>query len=76
MRRLLILLAALLVTGCSATRFAYTNADVFLRWQAGRYLDLHGAQSEELDARIAAHRKSPRSGLTWEQVKRKMTVKK
>ncbi len=61
-RRILALLAVLLVTGCSATRFAYNNADVFLRWQAGRYLDVHGEQSEELDARIAAflawHRKN------------------
>jgi hypothetical protein len=45
---------ALLAAGCSATRFAYDNADVFLRWQAGRYLDLHAEQSEELDARIAS----------------------
>ena len=54
MARILVLLAALLVAGCSATRFAYNNADAFLRWQATRYLDVEGAQSEELDARIAA----------------------
>ena len=27
---------------------------MFLRWHTDRYLDVHGAQSEELDARIAA----------------------
>lgn len=53
-RRLLALLALVLLAGCSATRMVYNNADLFLRWQAGRYLDVHGAQSEELDARVAA----------------------
>ncbi len=53
MVRILILLAVALCSGCSATRFAYNNAEVFLRWHAGRYLDVHGAQSEELDERIA-----------------------
>ncbi len=52
--RLLILALAVLAPGCSAVRFAYDNADVFLRWQAGRYLDVHDEQSDELDARIAA----------------------
>lgn len=55
MRRLaLALLALALLAGCSATRFAYQHADLFLRWQTGRYLDVHGAQSDELDARVAA----------------------
>jgi len=54
MARVLLVCALLLCSGCSTVRFAYNNADVFLRWHAGRYLDLHGAQSEELDARIAA----------------------
>lgn len=49
----LALLALLLLAGCSATRLMYNHADLFLRWQAGRYLDVHGAQSEELDARVA-----------------------
>lgn len=35
-------------------RFAYDNADLLLRWQADRYLDFRGEQSEELDRRIAA----------------------
>lgn len=52
--RALALLALVLLPGCSATRFLYHNADVFLRWQAGSYLDLHGQQSEELEARTAA----------------------
>lgn len=54
MARILVVCALLLCSGCSTVRFAYNNADVFLRWHAGRYLDVHGAQSEELDARIAA----------------------
>jgi Family of unknown function (DUF6279) len=40
--------------GCSVTRLAYDNADVFLRWQANHYLDFEGEQSEELDRSIAA----------------------
>lgn len=55
MRRIALALFALaLLAGCSATRLLYDNADLFLRWQTGRYLDVHGEQSEELDTRIAA----------------------
>ena len=53
-RAVLACVAALLLAGCSATQFAYRNADTLLRWQASGYLDVHGAQSDELDARIAA----------------------
>jgi len=53
-RTVLALLALALLAGCSATRLAYNHADLFLRWQTGRYLDVHGAQSDELDARVAA----------------------
>ncbi len=58
------LLAALLAfeAGCSSVRLAYDNADTLLRWEAKSYLDIHGAQADELDARIAAflawHRKA------------------
>ncbi|HET9735992.1 MAG TPA: DUF6279 family lipoprotein [Burkholderiales bacterium] len=45
---------ALLLAGCSATEFAYNNADTYIRWQAGRYLDLKNAQSEEFNARLGA----------------------
>ncbi len=55
LRRLLLALAMLgALAGCSATRFAYNNADFYLRWQAGRYLDVREDQSELLDMRIAA----------------------
>ena len=47
-------LAAVLLQGCSPTRFAYENADLFLRWQANSYFDFEGEQSDELDQRIAA----------------------
>ncbi len=43
-----------LAAGCSALGFAYDNADTWLRWQAGRYLDLDSGQTRELDARVDA----------------------
>jgi hypothetical protein len=43
-----------LAAGCSALGFAYNNADTWLRWQAGGYLDLDVGQARELDARIDA----------------------
>ena len=39
----------LLLQGCSVSRMAYNNADVFLRWQANSYFDFQGEQSDELD---------------------------
>jgi len=33
-------------------RFAYENADAYLRWKAGSYLDLQGDEADELDDRI------------------------
>lgn len=54
MARLFVLCFLLLCSGCSTVRFAYNYADVYLRWQLGRYLDVHDAQSEELDNHIAA----------------------
>jgi len=54
MRRLLLLLALTLLSGCSVTRLAYNNADVFLRWQANHYFDFQGEQSDELDRRLGA----------------------
>jgi hypothetical protein len=52
--RLAAVCLALLLAGCSATEFAYNNADTFLRWQAGRYLDLENAQAEEFNARLGS----------------------
>jgi uncharacterized protein DUF6279 len=49
---LLVLAAALLASGCSTLRFAYENADTYLRWKAGTYVDLHGDEADELDDRI------------------------
>jgi hypothetical protein len=60
--RALIFLLVVLVGGCSTVRFAYENADAYMRWQAARYLDLEGEAAEELDERIDAlhewHRKN------------------
>ena len=33
-------------------RFAYENADTYLRWKAGNYVDLQGDEADELDDRI------------------------
>ena len=58
----LALALAWLLCGCSTVRFAYENADTYLRWKAGSYLDLSGDDAEELDDRIddfhAWHRKN------------------
>lgn len=52
------LAAAWLLAGCSAVRLAYDNADLYLQYRAGRYLDLHGESGEalrqELRERIAS----------------------
>ena len=53
-RRLAAIWLCGLIAGCSAVEFAYNNADTWLRWQAGRYLDLRGAQAEEFNARSVA----------------------
>ena len=60
-RRLCLCLLLLSCASCSAVRFAYNNADIYLRWQLGRYLDVQGAQGEDLDKRVAAF-------LAWHRV--------
>jgi hypothetical protein len=51
--KVLLALAALVVlNGCSALRFAYDNADTYLRWRASSYLDLSGEAADELDDAI------------------------
>ena len=54
MGRFLLLCFLLVCSGCSTVRFAYNNADLYLRWQLGKYLDVEGAQSEELDRHVTA----------------------
>jgi len=61
-RRIAALAAMLLLAGCSVTRLAYNNADVFLRWQANHYVDFQGEQDEELDRNVAAF-------LSWHRAK-------
>jgi Family of unknown function (DUF6279) len=53
-RRLFLACLVALLAGCSALEFAYKNADSYLRWQAGRYLDLKNSQAEEFNARVGA----------------------
>jgi hypothetical protein len=43
-----------ILAGCSTVRFAYDNADAFIRWRAGQFLDLHDEAADELDERIEA----------------------
>ena len=61
MRVIAALVVACLLSGCSMVRVAYENADSYLRYRAGAYLDVHGEQADELDAAIDAfhdwHRK-------------------
>lgn len=58
MRRAARLLAALaagaVLSGCSAMRLAYDNADTYLRWRAGSYFDLQGDAGDEFEERIDA----------------------
>jgi hypothetical protein len=49
----LMVLAALLLAGCSGVRLVYDNADTFIRWRMLQFLDVHGEQADELDERIA-----------------------
>ena len=51
-----VLLVCVLVgfSGCSTVRFAYNNADIYLRWQLGKYLDVQDTQLEEVEQHIAA----------------------
>ena len=54
MRRAAAVLLLSLLCGCSAIEFAYNNADTWLRWQAGRYVELEGDQAQEFDRRLAS----------------------
>ena len=48
------LLLALLsvLCGCSTVRFAYENADTYVRWRMGGYLNVQGEDADWLDDRI------------------------
>ncbi|MSQ89223.1 MAG: hypothetical protein EXR32_08110 [Betaproteobacteria bacterium] len=59
---LFVFLVLTLLQGCSVTRFAYDNADLYLRWQANGYFDFQAEQSEELDRNLAAF-------LAWHRAK-------
>lgn len=54
MRRLAAVLLLALLAGCSALEFAYNNADTWLRWQAGRYVDAETTQEQEFERRLAS----------------------
>lgn len=50
----LALAAAWMLAGCTALRVAYENADTYLYWRSGAYLDLDRKESQELAERIDA----------------------
>ncbi len=54
--RLTLLLAALscllLITGCSALRLGYGQADTLIAWRANEYFDLNPLQKHDLNARL------------------------
>ncbi len=50
----LALAAACMLAACTALRVAYENADTYLRWRSGSYLDLDHKESQELAGRIDA----------------------
>jgi hypothetical protein len=52
--RVLLVCVLLGFSGCSTVRFAYNNADIYLRWQLGKYLDVQDTQLEEVEQHIAA----------------------
>jgi hypothetical protein len=58
---ILVVLGAL-ASGCSTVRFAYDNADAYVRWQVHSYIVVEGQDADELDDRIdefhAWHRKN------------------
>ena len=51
--RFALLLALALLAGCSGARLAYNNADSVVRWMAGDYFALEGAQEEDFKERLA-----------------------
>lgn len=51
-RAVLPLAVCALLASCSATRFAYDNADTALRFMASSYLELDAAQAEDMRLRI------------------------
>ncbi|HUS23904.1 MAG TPA: DUF6279 family lipoprotein [Candidatus Binatia bacterium] len=54
-RRLALLVpAALIATGCAATRLAYNNMDWVVGWQLNRYVDLEPPQKALFDERFQA----------------------
>lgn len=49
---LALVLAALVATACSFTRFGYNQADTLAAWMADEYFDLEGAQKQEFAKRF------------------------
>jgi hypothetical protein len=50
----LLLVASILMMGCSANRFLYNRADTFVRWVLDDYVDLTAEQQQRFDAGLEA----------------------
>ena len=79
-RRLLACGALLALQSCGAFQLAYNNADVLVRFQADRYLDLNSAQVRWLSGQLVAqhgwHRKTqlPKYGATLHDLARRVST--
>lgn len=73
-RRLLLLLCAACIAGCSATQFAYQRLDFLARWELDKYVDMTPEQRTRFDVEFGLfwdwHRRSelPRYAATLRQI--------
>lgn len=49
---LFVILATLLLTGCTGLRLGYRHADTYLTWKADSYFDMDPGQRRDFDARL------------------------
>jgi hypothetical protein len=52
LRGFVVAAVALLLSGCSAMKLAYENADTYLMWRGGQYFEFRGAAKEEYARRV------------------------
>ena len=69
MRRLGLVLAGVLLAGCSMMQLGYNAAEPLLRWRGGQYFDFQGEQSEVYAARVGKFMRWHRANALPEYVK-------